>query len=54
MGELMTITEVAERLNLHRNSIARLIKAGKLETVIIIKGKRVTRDSVDRYLRKVE
>ena len=50
---LLTTTDVCDVLRVSRWTVARLRKRGELETVHVLGSPRITRKSLDRYLRKI-
>jgi excisionase family DNA binding protein len=52
---VFTVAEVAAYLGISRESVFRLLRAGELGSILIGKrGRRVTREQLDDYLRKLE
>ena len=52
--ELLTTTEVAERLKITRQTVQRLIKAGKLKASRIGRDWRVKRNELETFLKATE
>jgi excisionase family DNA binding protein len=51
MQNFMTIDQVAETLTIHRASVNRLIKSGKLKAIKINRAIRVAEDSLEEFVK---
>lgn len=50
---LLTVPEVARLLNVGRDKVYDLMNRGDLESVLIDKARRIPRDALDAYIRRL-
>ncbi len=52
MEKYLTVTEVAERLQVHWQSVLTYIKNGELEAVKLGRGYRISKQAIEEFIKK--